>query len=314
MAIRLKDAARNGESGVVRIVDHFNRTVTQKPFTVDALVVNVTFSCGTVNRAGNYRIEFVIDRQSIDQVNVQAVWPPISLQAPSEMLNYRSPFSVKIQWIHLKCYPPASVNLIVRADVVHCGYRNSSCPLDWPEQIRSSSPVTDVWQTHGIIDVRFGCQALSRPGFYRVALRTGEDDVIGVSNVIHVTMNTDFQLQVGAQYARPHCPAGGHFAVFYQHPVCTGANDRVRLFAKVSANVSASASGRPYRLDYLGEQPLASASSSSSSSLALPCQLIDGRHDFDALCFRYVNIADDKSVTDISQVCIPSHNTSSKSS
>ena len=174
--------------------------------------------------------------------------------------------------------------------------------------MRASVPVTDVWQTHGIVDVRFGCQSLSRSGFYRVALRvsTGNlinpEDIIGVSDTIHVMINSDFQMQIRSQYA---LPCHDQLLVFYRHPACTGTNDRIRLYAKIYRNVTALIA-RPFRMDYIGEQQLVP----DRNVVAFGCPQLE-QLLFDALCFRYVNIADDKSVTEIAETCIPRHTTSS---
>jgi len=299
----------NGTSHKIaaRIMDAANETVTQKSFVVDRQVLNVTFSCGVVNRAGRYRVQFSVGAAVVDEVPLQVVWPPIILQAPSEMSTYRSAFQVKIQWVHLKCYPPKTANISVSADVIHCGLRNTSCSFQWLQQVRASVAVTDVWQTHGIVDASFGCQSLSRSGFYRIALRVSSgnvinaDDIIGVSDRIHVMTNADFQLQIRSQYA---VPCRQQVLVFYRHPSCTGTHDRIRLYAKIYSNVSVSIA-RPFRMDYIGEQQVAG----DRNVVAFACRSLEERL-FDALCFRYVNIADDKSVTEISESCIPRHATS----
>ena len=127
----------NGTSHKIaaRIMDAANETVTQKSFVVDRQVLNVTFSCGVVNRAGRYRVQFSVGAAVVDEVPLQVVWPPIILQAPSEMSTYRSAFQVKIQWVHLKCYPPKTANISVSADVIHCGLRNTSCSFQWLQQV-----------------------------------------------------------------------------------------------------------------------------------------------------------------------------------
>lgn len=175
-------------------------------------------------------------------------------------------------------------------------------------KVHASIPVTDVWQAQGIVDARFGCQSLSRAGFYRIALRVSggnilnADDVIGVSNTMHVMVNTDFYLQVRSQFA---LPCDDQLLVFYRHPACIGHSDRIRLYAKIYHNVSAPIA-RPFRMDYIGEQQVVA----DRNVVAFACGLLEQRL-FDALCFRYVNIADDKAVTEITETCIPRHTTSS---
>lgn len=125
-----------GSEVVARVVDVGNRTVAEKSLIVNQQVANVIFGCGVIHRAGRYRVQFTIGDAVVDEVDVKVVWPPIILQAPSEMFSYRSAFQVKIQWVHLKCYPPPAAELNVSADVIHCGLRNTSCPFQWLQQVR----------------------------------------------------------------------------------------------------------------------------------------------------------------------------------
>jgi len=120
---------------VARVVDATNESLAQKSFIVSQQVANVTFNCGVINRAGHYRVQFTVGPTMVDELQLKVVWPPIILQAPSEMFNYRSAFQVKIQWVHLKCFPPTTANLSVSADVIHCGLRNTSCSFQWLQQV-----------------------------------------------------------------------------------------------------------------------------------------------------------------------------------
>lgn len=270
---------------------------------------NITFPCGVVNRAGTYVLQLQYNGdQWIDHQELRVSWPPVLVQAPSELVNYRTAFNVKIQWIHLKCYPPVDANLTVLAQVVHCGLRdgnssfsaNCTAPL-----LRSTQLVPNFWQTGGVgTDVRFDCQTLDHPGYYRVYLREEQDDdhLIGTSDSIHVDLNEEFQLQVRAKFA---LPCHRELPVFYHRPACvTGAQDRVRVYGKTFAS---NFSSSDYTLNYIGEKIL----DPNRSVVALPCAMLDG-WNFDLLCFTYVTLASsDGAVIDIIQTCIPNQNTSS---
>lgn len=228
------------------------------------------------------------------------------VQAPSELVNYRTSFQVKIQWIHLKCYPPPEANITISAQVAHCGLRtntsssgdNCTAPL-----VRATQPVPNIWQTGGLgSDILFDCQSLDLTGYYRVLVYGDQDSLIGSSDVIHVKLNEDFQLQVRPKFA---LPCARELPVFYRRPPCvTGSQDRVRLYGKTySSNFSSSA----FTLSYIGEKIL----DPNKSVVAIPCTMLDG-WTFDALCFHFVTLAPaDGAVVDISQTCIPNQNTSS---
>lgn len=271
---------------------------------------NVTFPCGVISRAGSYMVQLQHnDDRWIDQQELRVFWPPVLVQAPSELVNYRTSFQVKIQWIHLKCYPPVEANISISAQVVHCGRRgnntsfsnNCTAPL-----VRAIQPVPNIWQTGGLgTDILFDCQTLDHPGYYRIFVLADQDEdgLIGSSDSIQVQLNEDFQLQVRAKFA---LPCRRELPVFYRRPACvTGTQDRVRLYGK---NFTSNLSSADFSLKYIGEKVL----DANRSVVAVSCQLLDG-WTFDSLCFHYVTLAPtDGAVIDISQTCIPNQNTSSK--
>jgi hypothetical protein len=280
---------------------------------------NVTFPCGVINRAGFYTVQLQHnDDRWIDHQELRVSWPPILVQAPEELVNYRTPFQVKIQWLHLKCYPPRDANITIIAQVVHCGRRGNSsfshnCTAP---SVRASRSIPNIWQTGGMgVDILFDCQDLDHLGYYRIFVRAVQEDageeteeedddgIIGSSESIQVHLNGDFQLQVRAKFV---LPCRRELPVFYRRPSClTGSQDRVRLYGKTYlSNISSD----DFTLKYIGEKVL----DPNRSVAALSCRLLDGTADFDSLCFHLVTLAQtDGAVVDISQTCIPYKNTSS---
>ena len=262
--------------------------------------VNATFPCGAVHRAGLYVIESVYEYDNkewlIDRRQLKVTWPPMVVQAPSELYNYRNAFQIKVQWVHLKCYPPPDANVTISAQLVHCGRRKNDEKCSSP-LVRATQSIPDVWQVAGLVkDVRFDCNALDHPGFYRILIISSFDEIIiGSSNPIQVLLNTDFQLQLRAKFVRP---CSRELPIFYRRPVCLNgtAADRVRFYAKTFANDT---------MDYVGERIL----ETDKSVVAVPCRLFDGR-TFDAVCFRYVNTAADGVSVELIETCIPGEKTS----
>jgi hypothetical protein len=284
---------------------------------------NVTFPCGAINRAGFYNVQLQHNEDRwIDHQELRVFWPPILVQAPEELVNYRAPFQVKIQWIHLKCYPPADANITINAQVVHCGRRSGSLSNNCTApSVRASRSIPNIWQTGGLgVDILFDCQDLDHLGYYRIFVRASEEgadeegadeeteeeensSIIGSSESIQVHLNEDFQLQVRAKFV---LPCRRELPVFYRRPSClTGSQDRVRLYGKTYlSNISSD----DFTLKYIGEKVL----DSNRSVAAISCRLLDGTTDFDSLCFHLVTLAQtDGAVVDISQSCIPYQNTSS---
>lgn len=274
---------------------------------------NITFPCGAISRAGSYIVQLQHnDDRWIDRQELRVFWPPILVQAPSELVNYRTPFQVKIQWIHLKCYPSSDANITISAQVVHCGRRSSHSSFSnncTAPSVRASRTVPNIWQTGGTgVDIRFDCQDLDHLGYYRIFVRADqegqeeEDDIIGSSESMQVLLNGDFQMYVRAKFAMP---CRRELPVFYRRPAClTGSQDRVRLYGKTYLSNISSAD---FTLKYIGEKVL----DSNRSVAALPCQLLDDSPEFDSLCFHLVTLAPaDGAVVDITQTCIPYQNTS----
>lgn len=277
---------------------------------------NLTLSCGLISRAGIYTVQFKYDQDDggdrwIDHQELRVSWPAMLVQAPSELVNYRTPFQVKIQWIHLKCHPPIEANVTIVAQVVYCGRRdNSSATANCTVPlVRATQTVANVWQTGGTgADIRFDCQTLDHLGYYRIVVREGNDlegdNWIGISETIHVRLNEEFQLQVRPNFARP---CRRELTIFYRRPAAcvTGEQDRVRLYGKTFAS---NLTSLDFSLSYIGEKRL----ERNRSAIGLSCQMLDG-WIFDSLCFHYVILASsDGAVVDVTQTCIPSQNTSSK--
>lgn len=283
----------------VKILDTCNKTLAEWTSRHGDSVGNASFPCGVIHRAGQYRLFLLLSNGTwiIDPRELKVVWPPVSVQTPSDLTAFRLPFQVKVNWIHLKCYPPLN-EVNVTAKLVHCGLNdyNNSCPAPFQ---RASQPVRDVWQVAGLVtDIRFECQSLDHPGLYRVLLTADDASVIGSSQSIRVHPNEEFQLQVRSRFA---LPCRRELTLFYRRPqqCILGGPDRVRIYGKSYAtNVS-------FTFDYIGEKLL----EQNKSATSLPCQMLDG-WKFDWLCFRYVHFASDGAPIETTQTCIPSQNTS----
>ena len=299
-------SSRNPVAVTVKVLRNNETVVSEWRGSADQ--VNATFPCGVVHTAGEYAVESVYqlgvgdDKKWLtDRRKLRVQWPPMTVQAPAELVNYRNAIQVKVQWIYLKCYPPAEADLTVTAQLVHCGRRKKdekcSAPL-----VRATQPVPDVWQVAGLIkDVLFDCLSLDHPGFYRVVIRSSKSDlIIGSSDPIHVRLNPDFQLQTRAKFVRP---CGRELAIFYRRPQCLNGRgaDRLRLYARRYTNGT-------LITDYIGEKLLEPV----KSVVAVACRLLEQTPSFDALCFRYINTAADGVSIEMIQTCIPSDKTSGK--
>lgn len=302
------DNIDNSSVIVARVLNYRNETIAQKEPTDTALYgggqLNVSFACGTIYTSGLHLVEVKINGRLYYSTQLEINWPKLSVEAPSELYNYRSAFHVKLGWLRLKCFPKIS-NASLRADIVYCGFRNSTCSSNLAQKIRRSVVIENIWRSDSV-DVRFDCDVLSHPGYYQVFVRSPSENsavsVISVSDIIQVFMNQDFQLTIPS---RSIFPCGKELNVLYDRPQCTGNRDRIRLYGKTYANVSA-AIATPYKLYYLSEKIIVP----TKKALSFPCHMFDDDL-YDAYCFRYTNLAVNNAVIDTSETCIPVHNTSS---
>jgi hypothetical protein len=115
--------------------------------------------------------------------------------------------------------------------------------------------------------------------------------------VFQVAVSDKFVFNVHARSILPCDPLDGGVAVLFQYPACEPRVDRVRLFAKLRADVASLAP--PTSLHYVAEQRVPPG----AHSLRFHCDLFSERYV--EYCFVYVNQAVTGAVTDVRMDCVP---------
>lgn len=110
-------------------------------------------------------------------------------------------------------------------------------------------------------------------------------------------MSDKFVFNVHARSILPCDSLDGGVAVLFQYPACEPRVDRVRLFAKLRADVASLAP--PTSLHYVAEQRV----HTGTHSLRFNCDLFSERYV--EYCFVYVNQAVTGAVTDVRMDCVP---------
>ena len=114
---------------------------------------------------------------------------------------------------------------------------------------------------------------------------------------LQVVVSDKFVFNVHASSILPCDTLDGGVAVLFQYPACEPRVDRVRLFAKLRADVASLAP--PTSLHYVAEQRVPPG----AHSLRFHCDLFSERYV--EYCFVYVNQAVTGAVTDIRMDCVP---------
>ena len=110
-------------------------------------------------------------------------------------------------------------------------------------------------------------------------------------------MSDRFVFNVHARSILPCDSLDGGVAVLFQYPACEPRVDRVRLFAKLRADVASLAP--PTSLHYVAEQRVPPG----AHSLRFDCDYFSERYI--EYCFVYVNQAVTGAVTDVRMDCVP---------
>ncbi|XP_063600628.1 uncharacterized protein LOC134776802 [Penaeus indicus] len=146
--------------------------------------------------------------------------------------------------------------------------------------------------------VSFLCDSIGPAGLYSVRLITNvsSSPVIASSEWFTVVWSDLFNLFIRASSITP---CRGSIGVTVSYPACIGEFDKVRVFARVRANVT---SADPPTVDrYLLERRVIP----SRSSVVFPCSVFEiEATDF---CFVYVNTAKNKAVSEVQRKCIPTY-------
>lgn len=139
-------------------------------------------------------------------------------------------------------------------------------------------------------------ERFSQGGPYPACWWPAADDLY-VGFDLQVVVSDKFVFNVHASSILPCDTLDGGVAVLFQYPACEPRVDRVRLFAKLRADVASLAP--PTSLHYVAEQRVPPG----AHSLRFHCDLFSERYV--EYCFVYVNQAVTGAVTDIRMDCVP---------
>ncbi|XP_045585383.2 uncharacterized protein gogo isoform X2 [Procambarus clarkii] len=155
-----------------------------------------------------------------------------------------------------------------------------------------------LWDLYNlpVHELRFPCEAIGPAGLYSVRLATDvhTSPVIAASKWFTVEWSDTFTLHVQAANIYP---CEGSMGVHVTYPSCVGVADKVRVYARIRANVT---SANPPTVDkYVSEQRVIKP----RTSAAFPCSTF--QQEATEYCFVYINTARTKAVSQVKRRCVP---------
>ncbi|XP_048526054.1 uncharacterized protein LOC109534664 isoform X2 [Dendroctonus ponderosae] len=287
-----------------------------------ALKKNLTLvrvQCGYFSRGGQYYVQ--IKKQPILSINssdsetitkvIDVRWPmPQLTVTPENLKTYpENPVTSILTFPEVECLPvqntPPSALPEFWLELHYCGHSLLNCgDGSSSEQTNTTShQVLYSEQVRGLPGRRvfiFRCELFGLSGHYSIILRpTSSDPAIPrTAAYVKVDWSDQFVFNVHAHSIFPCETHNGGVKVLFQYPSCILASgDRVRLFARLRANVASLAP--PTTLEYIAEQKVIRG----QHTLNFECHLFTERYI--EYCFVYVSQSISGAVADVREDCVP---------
>ncbi|XP_076253063.1 thrombospondin-1 like protein golden goal isoform X3 [Rhynchophorus ferrugineus] len=289
-----------------------------------ALKRNLTVAkihCGYFSRGGQYYVQIknqpILGPNSTDLSDSQIItrsldvrWPmPQLVVTPENVKTYpESPVTAILTFPEVVCPPikgvaPSAIPEFW-LELHYCGHSLLNCEESGDEtQNKSSHQVLYSEQVRGLPGKSvfiLRCELFGLSGHYAIFLRpTNPDPALPrTAAYVKVDWSDQFVFNVHAHSIFPCDTHNGGITVLFQYPSCILADrDRVRLFARLRANVASLAP--PTSLEYISEQKI----TQGQHSLHFECDLFTERYV--EYCFVYVSQSISGAVADVREDCVP---------
>ncbi|XP_044259174.1 uncharacterized protein LOC123007794 isoform X2 [Tribolium madens] len=283
-----------------------------------ALSLNTTIvkiPCGYFSKGGQYYIllkkqpignSSVEDSNSVITRSLDVRWPMPQLSVtPEHIQTYpETPVMAILEFPEVVCPPvadsPVSAIPEFWLELHYCGHSLLTCDNDDNRQNNSNVQVLDQVRGFGgkrVFTLR--CELFGLAGFYALFLRPTANTQLLPHTTAYVKADWSEQFVFNV-HARSILPCDGHsgIKVLFQYPSCILASgDRVRVFARLRANVASLAP--PTSLEYVAEKRVIRG----QHSLHFDCDLFTERYV--EYCFVYVSQAINDAVADVRMDCVP---------
>ncbi|XP_064089681.1 uncharacterized protein LOC135203711 [Macrobrachium nipponense] len=185
-----------------------------------------------------------------------------------------------------------------QAAMVSSGFRGKGWAWGGNAVVLGRVPLQDNLYSFQSRDVKFPCSDIGPAGIYSVRLVTDiyTNSVITNSEWFMVDWSDSFSIYV---HAASIVPCSGAVGVQVTYPACIGGSDKVRVYARIRANVTSI--NPPIDNKYVAERRIIKG----RTSVQFPC---DTFNDYATeFCFFYVNTAKTGAVSDIDKCCVPTY-------
>ncbi len=268
----------------------------------------LTFRCGLVDQTGAYHFRMVREKGGpvLTETNLmQARWPRFLLSLPDDHKALTNEVSLQFttRSSHTLC-SPTQPGAVFQLELIYYGKADDSKEVDLATLEKT---VVDTQQIESFETAMtsysyvFPCYLFDQAGLYEVHFTTQYQSGIPIatSNPMPVTWGKAYTLSgisPSISSIFPGCDRYGYFTIVYSQPVCSGEEDKIRLYKQRHLSASPAA---PTNLDYIGEQ----RARKGGSSVAFGCNLF--HETVPGYCFKYVSIARNGAVNEQVTICIP---------
>ncbi|KAF2884467.1 hypothetical protein ILUMI_21705, partial [Ignelater luminosus] len=281
----------------------------------------VKIPCGYFSRGGTY---FILlkkqptnyggnttedEQSSVITRSLDVRWPMPQLSlTPEHVQTYpERPVMAILEFPEVVCPPvtdsPASAIPEFWLELHYCGHSLLTCDNENENFNQSHVQILYSEQVRGFPGRRvltLRCELFGLAGHYSLLLRpTAPTPALPhTAAYVKADWSDQFVFNVHASSIFPCEVHGGGITVLFQYPSCILASgDRVRLFARLRANVASLTP--PTSLEYVAEQRI----SRGQHSLHFDCDLFTERYV--EYCFVYVSQAITGAVADVRMDCVP---------
>ncbi|XP_018569476.1 uncharacterized protein LOC108909578 isoform X2 [Anoplophora glabripennis] len=282
----------------------------------------VKIPCGYFSKGGQYYI--LVKKKPVGSSNITTLdnqdtsvitrsldvrWPmPQLTVTPEHIQTYpESPVTAIVEFPEVVCPPvadsPASAIPEFWLELHYCGHSLLTCDNPPDDQNKTGNQVLYSEQVRGFPgkqDYILRCELFGLAGHYALFLRptTPSPALPHTAAYVKADWSEQFVFNVHAHSIFPCDVHNGGVTVLFQYPSCILAKgDRVRLFARLRANVASLAP--PTTLEYVAEQRVVR----NQHSLQFDCDLFTERYV--EYCFVYVSQAISGAVADVRMDCVP---------
>ncbi|XP_021341555.1 uncharacterized protein LOC110442324 isoform X2 [Mizuhopecten yessoensis] len=286
----------------IRVLAHTNKgrreITTIKLFVGQATGIG-RVTCGLIEAAGRHLLEMFmyLDGPLLTSKEFTVKWPDFHLYLPKRHVAQTT--EVKLRYTsEARCAP-----LLQRYSFqIDLEYKPESqfdpSYYDTAPRVLYSEPVMDISQA--ITNITYSCDNFDFKGSYRAILRNSYNKnlTIAKSNVMDVQWSDVYDVRISSSSVHP---CQGHLIVLYEHPQCSGMQDKIRMYV-LRRDISGSLAA-PLKRVYVTER----RAHPDQTYVVFKCDLFPMDVTAVGFCFVYVSTSNTNLVMEQHSSCVSAH-------